>query len=160
MVDEAALVLQLTLRPVVAAPSIARHVVRGLAAVLDETVVETTELLVSELVTNSLRHGGSPQPIELRLQVNPAGTVRAEVVDLGEGFAGPPEGVRFPGQIATSGWGLYLVERIAHRWGVVEDGPTTVWFEVEPRTSGRGKLRRLHSTDGPSEFAFERSAGG
>jgi anti-sigma regulatory factor (Ser/Thr protein kinase) len=159
-VDEAALALQLTLRPVVAAPSVARHVVRGLAAVLDESVVETTELLVSELVTNSLRHGRSPQPIELHLQVNPDGSLRAEVVDLGEGFAGPPEGVRFPGQVATSGWGLYLVERIAHRWGVIEDGPTTVWFEVEPRPTGRGRLRRLHPVDELSEYAFEGSAGG
>ena len=30
-----------------------------------------------------------------------------------------------------SGWGLFLVERLAHRWGVGRDGPATrVWFEL------------------------------
>ena len=31
-----------------------------------------------------------------------------------------------------SGWGLFLFERLSHRWGVAQDGRSTrVWFEVE-----------------------------
>jgi anti-sigma regulatory factor (Ser/Thr protein kinase) len=131
-VEEVALELQLTLRPDVAAAAVGRHVVRGLAPLLDLAVLENTELLVSELVTNSLRHAGSPLPIELQLSVTAGGGVRGEVQDMGDGFRGPPGGVRFPGRQATSGWGLYLVENIAHRWGVREDGGTAVWFEIDP----------------------------
>ncbi|MEA2377901.1 MAG: hypothetical protein QOD13_1808, partial [Thermoleophilaceae bacterium] len=30
-----------------------------------------------------------------------------------------------------SGWGLFLVERLAHRWGVKQnEGATKVWFEL------------------------------
>jgi anti-sigma regulatory factor (Ser/Thr protein kinase) len=130
---------------------VGRHVVRGLAPVLDLAVLESTELLVSELVTNSLRHAGSPQPIELQLSVTAGGGVKGEVFDMGDGFPGPPKSVRFPGQQATSGWGLYLVENIAHRWGVREDGGTTVWFEIDPPR--HIDLRRR-------ELAFGRSSAG
>ena len=30
-----------------------------------------------------------------------------------------------------SGWGLYLVEQIANRWGVKQEEGTVVWFEVD-----------------------------
>ena len=153
--DEVALELQLTLRPAVAAPGVARHVVRGFSQLLHHAVLESTELLVTELVTNSLRHGGSPLPIEVRLTITAGGAVRGEVLDLGDGFRGPPRGVRFPGSGATSGWGLYLVENIAQRWGVREEDGTLVWFEIEPPPDGHnGKARSQ------PEFAFGQSPRG
>ena len=34
-------------------------------------------------------------------------------------------------QNTESGWGLFLVERLANRWGVRHDGDAThVWFEL------------------------------
>jgi len=92
----------------------------------DETL-ENLRLLVSELVTNAYRHGGlgAGQQIELRAWVR-HGRIRVEVVDPGSGFRRPRE----PTPTEDSGWGLYLVEHIADRWGVDAGGTTCVWFEL------------------------------
>ena len=48
--------------------------------------------------------------------------------DSGPGFdAGTP----LPSLYQDSGWGLYLVEQIADRWGVKQEEGTCVWFEVD-----------------------------
>ena len=54
--------------------------------------------------------------------------VRVEVSDSGPGFEPPPQ----PEEpiVAPSGWGLYLVERLADRWGVDSSGGSAVWFEI------------------------------
>jgi len=111
----------------------------GLAPFLDPSVLEDSELLVSELVTNSIRHSGLVELdyIEVKLQASDD-TLMVEVADCGRGF-----GKRRPGPAARaaqaaspmriSGWGLFLVERIANRWGIVEnDDETRVWFELRP----------------------------
>jgi anti-sigma regulatory factor (Ser/Thr protein kinase) len=57
------------------------------------------------------------------------GAVLVEVCDEGPGFE--PIG-RTAGQDDTSGWGLYLVDQMADRWGVArEDAATRVWFELK-----------------------------
>jgi anti-sigma regulatory factor (Ser/Thr protein kinase) len=54
--------------------------------------------------------------------------VVTEVTDEGPGF--DPAGAGAPGS-EDSGWGLFLVERLAHRWGVSQDPDATkVWFEL------------------------------
>jgi anti-sigma regulatory factor (Ser/Thr protein kinase) len=54
--------------------------------------------------------------------------VLTEVTDEGPGFDPAQTG---PSGEKDSGWGLFLVERLAHRWGVVQDGGATkVWFEL------------------------------
>ena len=74
-------------------------------------------MLVSELVTNSLRHTGSAE-IELEVWSSDE-VVRVDVSDRGAGFDvdGPPR----PGK--ASGWGLFMVDRLADRWGVETSGP-------------------------------------
>src|SRR2546426_800484 len=57
-----------------------------------------------------------------------AGTVRVEVADAGPGFEPEPPN---PSMYQTSGWGLYLVEQIADRWGVARDSGSQVWFELD-----------------------------
>ena len=55
--------------------------------------------------------------------------IRLEVSDPGEGFSAdlPKPTARGPG-----GWGLFLTERLADRWGVDREGGwTTVWLEVD-----------------------------
>ena len=87
-------------------------------------------LLVSELVTNSVRHGRLRSNDRIRLLVEHSERLlRIEVSDPGEGFgANVPEPVpRGPG-----GWGLFLTERLADRWGVDREGGwTTVWVELD-----------------------------
>jgi anti-sigma regulatory factor (Ser/Thr protein kinase) len=92
-------------------------------------VLEDATLLVSELVTNAVRHalqGGIPE-VELRLKVEPE-RVRVVVSDPGGGFNASP---RLPTASESSGWGLYLVDRIADRWGIVTKNRNEVWFEID-----------------------------
>jgi hypothetical protein len=40
----------------------------------------------------------------------------------------------------VSGWGLFLIDQLADRWGVVHDKGTTVWFEVARVASRPGDV--------------------
>ena len=91
-------------------------------------------LLTSELVTNSLQHGGSCRDggsVTVTLIAIPGG-IRAEVTDEGgptvptlhDGHGGQPD-------LAESGRGLQLVEVLSARWGYFRDGTGTMtWFEL------------------------------
>jgi anti-sigma regulatory factor (Ser/Thr protein kinase) len=93
---------------------------------------QTLRLLVSEVVTNAVRHGSSDEPLELRARWNDE--VRVEVVDHGDGFLPQPR----RGQLEDpGGFGLYLVGCLADRWGVETDEATCVWF-VLGRTGTAG----------------------
>ena len=114
----------------------ARHAVAGLRPYLEPQVAENAELLVSELVTNSVRHAGLPADagIEFSLRAS-AEVLMVEVADAGRGFGdeAPTRLSTKPGAARSSGWGLFLVDRIADRWGAVQmDGETRVWFELRP----------------------------
>ncbi|HVW31407.1 MAG TPA: ATP-binding protein [Acidimicrobiia bacterium] len=127
------LLLRLPASPVAA--GVARHALAGLGPFLDDGVAANAELLVSELVTNSVRHGGLPPEASVEFSVRASSeTLMVEVADRGRGFDGTPSRPRIPaGTSSPSGWGLFLVERIADRWGAVEqDGETRVWFELRP----------------------------
>lgn len=112
------------------AASQARAVVNHeLGSAVSGKVLEDATLLVSELVTNAVRHApqdGSPE-VELRLKVEPE-RVRVVVSDAGRGFDATP---RLPTASESSGWGLYLVDRIADRWGVITKDRNEVWFEID-----------------------------
>jgi anti-sigma regulatory factor (Ser/Thr protein kinase) len=84
---------------------------------------------VSELVTNSVRHSSADprRSVGLEVAVTPS-KLRVEVSDGGRGF----EPRRRDGDRSRpGGWGLYLVEQIADRWGVVLGSLTRVWFEID-----------------------------
>lgn len=114
------------------AASEARAIVSDeLAGSVAPEVLEDATLLVSELVTNAVRHGlrAGFEQVELRIR-NDAGRVRVMVSDPGGGFVAAP---RLPTASESSGWGLYLVDRIADRWGVVTRDRNEVWFEIDVR---------------------------
>jgi anti-sigma regulatory factor (Ser/Thr protein kinase) len=109
------------------APTVARHALEGLASELDEQTLEDARLLVTELVTNSVRHGRGDH-VRLILDRRAPDRLRCEVVDDGHGFlpiARPADSTQ------EGGWGLHLVERLSRDWGVRE-GSTHVWFELAP----------------------------
>jgi anti-sigma regulatory factor (Ser/Thr protein kinase) len=115
------------------APGKARLALRGLNGDLDRALADDIRLLVSELVTNSFRHTGTAL-IELEVWSSDE-LVRVDVTDHGDGFAAPASPT--PGTV--SGWGLFMVDRLADRWGVETEGPTRVWFEFErPGAGGNG----------------------
>ncbi len=110
-----------------AAPALARRAVGRLG--LTASAAQTASLLVSELVSNALRHSGADaaQLILLRASVDDGG-LRMSVTDAGAGFRpSAPRGE--PG--VAGGFGLFLVERLAHSWGVELGHGTMVWLELD-----------------------------
>jgi anti-sigma regulatory factor (Ser/Thr protein kinase) len=104
----------------------ARQALSKLRADIDPPLMETLRLLVTELVSNSVRHAHS-ETVVLRVLVGRTAVV-TEVTDEGPGF--DPADAGTPGS-EDSGWGLFLVERLAHRWGVNQNPDATkVWFEL------------------------------
>ncbi|MFL5847018.1 MAG: ATP-binding protein [Solirubrobacteraceae bacterium] len=108
------------------APADARRAVEAFAASVDPALVPDVKLLVSELITNSVKYGGEGE-VRLQLLSEHEGHIRVEVVDQGSGFI--PVARDRPATEA-GGWGLHLVETLTDRWGVHE-GSTHVWFEIE-----------------------------
>ena len=111
------------------APGLARHALDDLSREVNPDVLDRVRLLVSELVTNSVRHAGLEEEdrIGLRVRTDNQG-VRVEVSDTGPGFS---EDQPLPSMYQDSGWGLYLVEQIADRWGISKGRETSVWFEID-----------------------------
>ena len=76
-------------------------------------------LLVSELVTNAVRHANLATGDVIELVVELADhKLRVEVHDPGGGFV---PSAPSPDPARPSGWGLYLVAELADRWGVDSD---------------------------------------
>ena len=109
------------------APGRARASLRLLNGSLGE-LRSPVELLVSEVVTNSVLHGSTDHDsaFELRLSATHGG-VRVEITDAGTGFS-PPSDLPDPGEEGK--FGLFLVDHLADRWGV-DRGRATVWFEID-----------------------------
>ena len=81
---------------------------------------------MTELVTNSVRHTAADS-LTLSVAIGKR-AVLTEVADTGPGF--DPKCVEHSGDDDT-GWGLFLVQRLADKWGVRHDGPDKrVWFEL------------------------------
>ncbi len=109
----------------------ARRALDDLSGIASAACLEDARLLVSELVTNSIRHGDLAADMNIELRADVEGdALRVEVRDPGGGFELQP---RRAGSQEDSGWGLYLVELLAERWGVTNDGSMMVWFEIPLR---------------------------
>ena len=106
-------------------PSIARAAARGFLTGCNlDQLMEDTSLLVSELVTNAVLHGGSD--IELRMAADET-TLRVEVFDTSERVAA----VRIPRTDDEFGRGLHLVDALAKDWGSDRcAGGKVTWFSL------------------------------
>ena len=102
------------------------HVRDALASHADGETLGIVELVVSELVTNSVRHGPG-EPITLRLVTEPDGAIAGEVHDRGRGTVVLHDPGLAP---AVGGLGLVLVDRLTSAWGV-HPGSTHVWFRFD-----------------------------
>jgi len=113
------------------APGVARSAIaQWLADHVAPSVLETALLLVSELVSNSVRHSGvsEGEDIVLRVQLWRDG-FRLEVEDPGcDGVIAP----RPQDLLSGGGMGLHLVQTLSECWGVVRsaEGPTCVWAQL------------------------------
>jgi len=115
------------------AASEARHALDGLSGELPDGRMRDVRLLVSELVTNAVRHANLAQSDNIVLVIELAEKkLRVEVHDPGGGFV---PSTPSPDPARPSGWGLYLVAELADRWGVDSDDRTLVWFELDRRAA-------------------------
>jgi anti-sigma regulatory factor (Ser/Thr protein kinase) len=106
----------------------ARLALSELDSHVDPSIAFDVRLLVSELVTNSVKHAHVTEDDSIMLDVNMLGeVVRVEVRDSGPGFERPE--ATAPDD-ADEGWGLFLVEQLADQWGVDRERQA-VWFEID-----------------------------
>jgi anti-sigma regulatory factor (Ser/Thr protein kinase) len=111
-----------------AAPMARRFVNEVLAGWARPALVETADLVVSELVSNAVRHGRQRFTVVLTLWHD---SVRVAVVDpsprLPTVRADDPD-------VSTGGRGMHLIEAVSRRWGTqVHEGGKTVWAEIAER---------------------------
>ena len=106
----------------------ARREISRLRSDLDPPLLESVRLLVTELVTNSVRHANAGS-VELAVLVG-AERVRVEIANPGSPFEPV---LRQDDASSADGWGLFLVDRISDSWGVVDEdaGTQRVWFEIQ-----------------------------
>jgi len=132
--------LELMLEPDAHAPGVARVAVAELSDAHDEHGPHISEarsqellLLVSEIVTNAVRHTEDPT---VRL------TLTAEITDDAAHVAITDSGHGFGEERKhhAGGYGLFLLEKLASRWSVEPVGArasgTRVWFELPLRSRG------------------------
>ncbi|HTU80303.1 MAG TPA: ATP-binding protein [Solirubrobacteraceae bacterium] len=129
--------LRLSLEREPRAASLARAAVRefGDVCAIAPADCATLTLLVSELVSNAVRHSDAPSASAITVHAREldCGGVRVEVIDRGSGFT---VRLREPGGI-SGGYGLCLLDEQATRWGVDREDGTRVWFELEvPASAG------------------------
>lgn len=96
---------------------------------LSGSQLRSFELVVTEVVSNAVKHGGDRgEPI--RLAVTPKdGYMCVQVTDAGSGLVPKPGALEADDD---GGFGLFIVEQLTRRWGVTrEDRRTRVWFELD-----------------------------
>jgi serine phosphatase RsbU (regulator of sigma subunit)/anti-sigma regulatory factor (Ser/Thr protein kinase) len=133
-------VIELELEPAPESAPRARQAFSALREELAPDVYADLALVLTELVTNGIRHGRTARGESIRVRAALASRMlRIEVTDHGPGFEpGRPR----PAADGSGGWGLFIARRLADRWGVDRDGSlTTVWIEkdLEP-VAGRSSL--------------------
>jgi anti-sigma regulatory factor (Ser/Thr protein kinase) len=110
------------------APRAARRFVAGYSRSLPGELADDAALLVSELVTNAVRHGG-PE-LTVRVHVEPT-ALGVAVQDHGTAAPSPRTGP--PDASSPTGRGLLLVDSVSSEWGVTPSDPPpgkTVWFRL------------------------------
>jgi two-component sensor histidine kinase len=100
------------------------------ADALSPNALADLRVVVSELVTNSVRHGPG-NPIRLQVTLEGEGLVRGEVIDEGNGTVA----IR-SSEAVSGGFGLRIVDALCERWGVFR-GSTHVWFELRDSATAR-----------------------
>ncbi|MBZ9599664.1 SpoIIE family protein phosphatase [Streptomyces erythrochromogenes] len=101
----------------------ARHLVLAQLTAWDlDELSFSTELIVSELVTNAIRYAGGP----VRLRLIRADTLTCEISDS----SNTQPRMRRARNSEEGGRGLYIVAQLSHRWGSrYTMGGKTVWSE-------------------------------
>jgi anti-sigma regulatory factor (Ser/Thr protein kinase) len=108
-------------------PQARERVVELAEPFVERSRIGDLRLVISEVITNAVRHGGSG---DVLIGVMPKqGYLCVQVTDTGDGFAPRPRAFQ-PDD--DGGFGLFLVERLTRRWGLTRENENTrVWFEFD-----------------------------
>jgi anti-sigma regulatory factor (Ser/Thr protein kinase) len=120
---------ELSLAAGVEAPAAARAAVTAwMAGHVSETMLTDAQLLVGELVANSVRHAEAPADAVVSVRA----WVHADVLclEVEDGGTSGPIVRRAPDLSYGGGFGLNVVEALSRRWGVDRDVGTRVWAEL------------------------------
>lgn len=129
-----------TLPAAIESVPVAREIASGLGSeLMDPAQLDNLTLVVTELVSNAVRHGESSEPV--RLAMTPKdGYLCVQVTDSGRGLVPEPGAM---GGDAVPGYGLFLVEQLTRRWGMTrEGGRTRVWVEIDFAEGSAGESRQ------------------
>lgn len=92
-------------------------------------------LCVSELVTKSVQHTEPARGDEIELAVSRHDElVRAEVMEHRRDVV-----VTQPAAMDGGDWGMFIVDRVADRWGVDRSMGTLLWCEIDLAGDGRSR---------------------
>jgi two-component sensor histidine kinase len=118
----------LTLRPTLRAPGLTRERVAEFESALPQAALENVRLLLSELVTNAVKHAGLSRTEAIQVHVSSHS-------DGVEAMVRYPNHNKFDATISREpdgGWGLLIVDNVADHWSIVRTGDALeVWFEIE-----------------------------
>ncbi len=102
---------------------------------VDEERIASLRLVMSEVLTNAVRHGAPGADMVVAVTPKPE-FLCVQVTDQGDGFAPRP---RASAPDEDGGFGLFLIEQLTRRWGLTrERGNTRVWFEFDLDAGGAG----------------------
>jgi two-component sensor histidine kinase len=110
-----------------AAPAAARRLAGDIS--LDEAARSKLELILSELVTNSVKHASDESDAELSVRLRrESELVRGEVCGQGPEFEWAPHDADLE---EPGGLGLMIVDHLSERWGICTNSHVCVWFECD-----------------------------
>lgn len=115
----------------------ARRALREWESLFEPELFYDLSLCVSELVTNNVLHASSPEGDEIELAVlRDRRFVRAEVAERRRDVT-----VAHPPSIDCEDWGMFIVDRVADRWGVDRSVGTLLWCEIDLVGQARSHIR-------------------
>ncbi len=117
--------LEITLPPDARSVRVAREAIRRSLERFPAECAEVAAAIVSELVSNAIRHGSPP----IRLQVATEPT--RIVITVSDASSAEPV-VKTASPLDQQGRGLEIVEALSDRWGVTQDeNGKSVWCELD-----------------------------
>jgi anti-sigma regulatory factor (Ser/Thr protein kinase) len=110
----------------------ARQAIDEFGRELNEDLLSDVRLLVTELIACRVQRPVATAASWVELDVAMEdGHLHVEVRDFGQRWVFEPSPFTYEPE-SSSGWGLYLVDRLADRWSLVRgETSTRIWFEFD-----------------------------